>query len=349
MFSITEINHLLPFILKPDNIARLDLLPDGRRQVVIGNRKAYPLEKSFVRCDTVEAVAVAIESMVTQGAGPWQAATCGLALAAHEAAGFAHDAQMAHIVRAKERLVATRPTNTALARRLELAIEAITSVWQAGGDLEAAVLTWLTDKRTEIYRDYAARGRHGAALVADGDGIITMCFAEAAFILAMGFAQEAGKRIHVYVPETRPYLQGAKLTAPALHEIGIPTTLIGDNMAAYLFSSGKVQKYFTAADLITLDGHVVNKIGTLQHAVVAKYYGIPYYPFAWGVDRTKPDRDSIEIELRDPAEIKMIKGVATTDPSIDALYPAFDVTPPDLVTGIITKHGVVPPNRFGDV
>lgn len=349
MFSIAEIDHLLPFILKPDNIARLDVLADGRRQVVIGNRKAYPLEKSFVRCDTVEAVAVAIETMVTQGAGPWQAATCGLALAAHEAVALSDDEQMAHIERARARLVATRPTNTALARRLELAMEAIAPVRQTGGDLEAAVLKWLADKRTEIYRDYVARGRHGADLIVDGDGVITMCFAEAAFILAIGLAQEAGKRIHVYVPETRPYLQGAKLTAPSLHELGIPTTLIGDNMAAYLFSSGKVQKYFTAADLITLDGHVVNKIGTLQHAVVAKYYGIPYYPFAWGVDRTKPDRDSVEIELRDPSEIKMIKGVATTDPSIDALYPAFDVTPPELVAGIITKHGVVDPNRFGRV
>ncbi|MCA9984163.1 MAG: hypothetical protein KDE59_07715 [Anaerolineales bacterium] len=125
MFAIADIEHLLPFVLQPDNIARLEE-HEGRRRVAIGNRKLYPLAKSFVYCDDVEAVAVAIEEMVTQGAGPWQAAACGLALAAYEAddRGLEADIALGRLEEARQRLVATRPTNTAMARRLELAMSA---------------------------------------------------------------------------------------------------------------------------------------------------------------------------------------------------------------------------------
>jgi len=220
---------------------------------------------------------------------------------------------------------------------------------QAGRSLNTAVLDWLHTIRTDIYCDYAKRGRLGADLIEDGDGILTMCFAEASFILALAFAHADGKHIHVYVPETRPFLQGAKLTAPSIHELGIPVTLMGDNMASGLMDQGKIQKYFTAADLITLDGHVVNKVGTFQHAIAAQYHNIPYYAFAWGFDPTKPDRDSIDIEMRDPAEMKQALGRPTTHPDIPAIYPAFDVTPPELVSGVITKDGVLRPNLIGKV
>ncbi|MCB0020875.1 MAG: hypothetical protein KDE09_23935 [Anaerolineales bacterium] len=344
MFAIADIEHLLPFVLQPDNIARLEE-HEGRRRVAIGNRKLYPLAKRFVYCDDVEAVAVAIEAMVTQGAGPWQAAACGLALAAYEAddRGLEADIALGRLEEARLRLVATRPTNTAMARRLELAMAAAQAAATSRQPLGPAIESWLAEARRQVYADYISRARFGAELIADGDGILTMCFAEAAFILALALAHEAGKRIHVYVPETRPYLQGAKLTAPSIHELGIPVTLIGDNMASYLLAEGKIQKYFTAADLVTLDGHVVNKVGTFQHAIVAAYHGVPYFVFNWGLDVNRPDRASIEIELRDPAEMKAVKGVPTTHPDIDALYPAFDITPPHLVAGVITRHGVVSP------
>jgi len=160
-------------------------------------------------------------------------------------------------------------------------------------------------------------------------------------------AQVDGKKIQVYVPETRPFLQGAKLTAPSIYELGIPVTLMGDNMASSLMAQGKIQKYFTAADLITVDGHVVNKVGTYQHAIAARYHNIPFYAFAWGLDPTKPDRASIEIEMRNPEEIKTFKGNPTTHPDIQAIYPAFDITPPELVSGIVTKNGVFRPEKFG--
>ena len=170
-----------------------------------------------------------------------------------------------------------------------------------------------------------------------------MCFAETSFILALALAKQDGKSIQVFTPETRPYLQGARLTAPSVHELEISVKVIGDNMPAHIMSQGKIQKYFTAADLITLDGHVVNKIGTFQNAITANYHRIPYFAFMWGVDPNSPDRASVKIEERDPAELRSCRGIPTTISEIEAYYPAFDITPPYLVSGIITNHGILSP------
>ncbi len=333
-----DIDALLPFLLKRDNVARYE-----NGVVFIGDRRKYPFEKTFVRCDTVECVARAIEQMVTQGGGPWVAAAFALAMAAREVEGKSPDVVRTHLQNARNRLVNTRPTNTALARRLAEAMVVAEEAIASGESVEAAILTWLDELRDRIYRDYAKRGRFGADLIQDGDGILTMCFAETAFILSLAMAQQDGKDIRVFTPETRPYLQGARLTAPSIHELGIPVQVIGDSMPAYIMSQGKVQKYFTAADLVTLDGHVVNKIGTFQLAIAAHHHGIPYFVFSWGPDRESPDRDSIVIEERNPSEMKECRGAPTTIPELDAYYPAFDITPPYLVAGVITKYGILSP------
>jgi methylthioribose-1-phosphate isomerase len=114
-------------------------------------------------------------------------------------------------------------------------------------------------------------------------------------------------------------------------------------MPAYLMSQKRIHIYMTAADLITLDGHVVNKIGTFPNAIAANYHDIPYYAFMWGVDPNSPDRASIKIEERDPSEMKTCLGNPTTSTEINAYYPAFDITPPHLVSGIITSQGVLNP------
>jgi methylthioribose-1-phosphate isomerase len=212
-----------------------------------------------------------------------------------------------------------------------------------GGDVEQTLLAWIENLRDTNYQNYAASGEFGANLIEDGDGILTMCFAETSFLLSLALAQKAGKHIHVFTPETRPYLQGARLTAASVHELGIPVQVIGDNMPAYVLSQGKVQKYFTAADLVTLDGHVVNKVGTFQNAIAAHYHGVPYFAYSWGPDKHKPDRASIEIEERDPQEMKSFQGTPTTLAEIGAYYPAFDITPPHLVAGVITQFGVLSP------
>lgn len=333
-----EFDKLLPFVLKRNNIARYE---DG--VVYIGDRRKYPFEKVFVRCDTVEDVAQAIEKMVTQGGGPWVAAVFAMAMAARQVEAKPSEEKMDVLSNAKTRLTNTRPTNTALARRLDDVYAVAKKAAAEGQSMEQAILDWVKDVRDKVYANYEYRAKLGASLVDDGDGVLTMCFAETAFILAMAFAQQEGKNIHVFTPETRPYLQGARLTAPSLHELGIPVTIITDNMPAYVMSQGKVQKYFTAADLITLDGHVCNKIGTFQNAITAHYHGIPYFVFMWGPDYESPDRASIKIENRDPSEIRSCRGTPTTIDEIDAYYPAFDITPPHLVAGVITIHGILSP------
>jgi len=326
----------LPFLLRRENVARYE---DG--VVIIGDRRKYPFERAFERCEDVESVARAIEDMVTQGGGPWVAAVYGLAMAARQVEGQPAEAVRGHLERARARLVATRPTNTSLPRLLGRAMTVAEGALASDAPLEATLLQWIEQTRDEYYARAAKMGRLGADLTEDGDGILTMCFAETSFLLSLSFAHQAGKRIQVYTPETRPYLQGARLTAPSVHELGIPVQIITDNMPAYLMSQGKIHKYFTAADLVTLDGHVVNKIGTFQNALAACYHGIPYFVFSMGPDPKRPDRASIVVEERDPAEIRTCRDVPTTIEEIAAYYPAFDITPPHLVAGVITEHGVL--------
>jgi methylthioribose-1-phosphate isomerase len=333
-----NINDLLPFILKRENIARYE---DG--QVVICDRRKYPFEKSFYRCPDVETAARAIEEMVTQGAGPSITAAYAMVIAAREAESKRPEDRLEHLRQARERLAQTRPTNTAIALRLNAVLEVLENANTLGQPLAETLLDWIESFRDRMYKGYAAAGRNGASLIADGDGVLTMCFAEAWFILSMSMAAADGKNIRVFVPETRPYLQGARLAAPCVHELGIPVQIITDNMPAYVMSQGKIQKYMTAADLVTLDGHVVNKIGTFQNAVTANYHGIPYFVFCWGLDLSKPDRDSVVIEERDPQEIRSCRGQPTTIPEIDAYYPAFDITPPHLISGVVVSTGIFSP------
>lgn len=336
-YTLTEIEAMLPHILQRQNIAHYK---NGK--VYIGNRSQYPFKKKFVECADVEDVAVAIETMVTQGVGPWVAAVYALSMQADQQKN--NVGIIGELEKAKTRLIQTRPTNTLIGYRLEDVLDHAKIAVKNGRDPAQAILNRITIILDEMYALYAQRAHFGAALLADGDGILTMCFAETSFILTCAFAKAQGKSIRVYVPETRPFLQGAKLTAPSLHEIGIDVHLITDGMPSALMAEGRIQKYMTAADLITLDGHVVNKVGTFHNAISAAYHSIPYYAFAWGCDPNKPNRASIDIEYRPQDEIKLCLGQATTLDDIDAVYPAFDITPPELVRGIITRHGVLSPH-----
>ncbi|HFB66723.1 MAG TPA: S-methyl-5-thioribose-1-phosphate isomerase [Aeromonadales bacterium] len=332
--SIAEkegIYDLLPFILKPWNIARFE-----KGQVVIGDRRQYPFKKAFVSCDTVDEVAQAIKDMVTQGSGPWMSAANALLLVAD---GKAHEKK--RLQKAREVLVATRPTNTAMARRLDRILAETFKSMDAGESAANSIANSLNSMMADIYDSYTLRAKYANSLIDKNDGILTHCFAEAGFILAMAMAYRDGKNICVFTPETRPFLQGAKLTAPSLYELGIEVRLITDNMPASIMSQGHIQKFMTAADLITLDGYVVNKVGTFQSAIAAHYHQIPYYAFAWGVDENSATHESITIEQRDPTEVRTVLGQPITLADIKACYPAFDITPPQLVSGVISVEGVL--------
>ncbi len=195
-------------------------------------------------------------------------------------------------------------------------------------------------------------GQHGAALLRDGQGVLTHCnagglaTADYGTALAVFFAaQEAGKRLHVYADETRPLLQGARLTAWELRERGIDVTLICDSMAAQVMREGRVQAVVTGADRIAANGDSANKIGTYGVALLAAAHDIPFYIAAPSstFDLSIPDGDHIPIEQRDPREITHGFGRQTAPDGINVYNPAFDVTPARLIKSIICERGVIEP------
>ena len=193
-------------------------------------------------------------------------------------------------------------------------------------------------------------GRHGATLIPDGARILTHCNAgglatsEYGTALAAVFtAHEAGRRVHVYADETRPLLQGARLTTWELMQAGIETTLICDNMAAHVMKTGRVDMVITGADRIAANGDAANKIGTYGLAVLAKHHGIPFYVIApvSTFDLTLPDGEGIPIEERAPEEVTHWMGVPTAPEGVQVFNPAFDVTPHELIAAIVTERGVI--------
>ena len=333
-----RLSDYLPFILQPENIARIE-----GDELLIGDRRLYPFEKSFYSCRSVEDVAVAIETMVTQGGGPVRAAMTAMLFLARGMEEGKEAENLDNLTSARNRLTNTRPTNTSMARLLKIMTERMSKALSEKRSLVSEAEGFIEEYNRRYEERAFAMGRTGSSLLEDGDGVLTMCFAETSFILTIALAMEEGKELKVYTPETRPYLQGARLTAPCLEEIGADVTLITDNMPAYLMSQGKIQKYMTAVDIAVRDGWVANKIGTYQNAITAAYHGIPYFPFSGDPDLSRSGRDSIEIEERDPEEVKKLRGNPITTETMKAYYPAFDIVPPHLIAGIITPKGLISP------
>ncbi len=337
----------LPYLLQRSNIARID-----GETLLIGDRRTYPWEQSFVPCTTVKEIAQAIRSMVTQGGGPLQVAMTTMRFLARKIYSGIEPNTISIFLEASHLLAQARPTNTTMARTVQRIVAEIGRYYVCngmrevqGGDLVAFVDEVIDRFEASFDRDYAAMSDYGIGLLGNQEGILTTCFAEHSFILTLAKAVEQGKSITVYVPETRPYLQGARLTAPSLQELGIPTFLITDGMGAHFMREGVITQYLTAADLVAMDGTVVNKVGTLTNAINCSHYAIPYYPFAVSPDPTKASAQDIEMEERDGSEICMCNGTFITHEHVVGKYPAFDIIDPDLVTGIITPRGVVQPEN----
>lgn len=309
--------------------------------VHILDRRVFPARREWVRCATVEDVAVAIETMVTQSSGPYFAALWAMVLAAREAAGLPAAEARAHLERAGERLVATRRTNN----HLRKAVAAVLAT--ATGTGERLAETALAGARAGEHR-YRARSRalggHTAALLPDGASVLTHCWADLYLVELVAATERAGKRVSFHVTETRPYLQGARLTAETLAEMGVDTTVLTDGMGAAVLASGRVDALVTAADRVTMDGHVVNKIGTLGLAVAAHTFGVPFHAMVQAPDRRAPTEADVPIEFRDGAEVLAAAGI--TNPAIRGLYPAFDVTPPRFVTTVVTDRGPFAPHAL---
>ena len=309
-----------------------------------------------VDCRDVEAVWEAIRSLRVRGAPAIGiAAAYGAVLGARSRGVDSVEAVRSGLREAADRLRTSRPTAVNLfwaLDRMERTAEA--EAERASGP--DALLDRLLDEARAIDREdretCRAIGRHGAALLRGGQGVLTHCnagglaTADYGTALAVIFsAVEQGKAVSVYANETRPLLQGARLTAWELQRRGIPVTLICDSMAAQVMKEGKVQAVVVGADRIAANGDTANKIGTYGVALAARAHGIPFYVAAPSstFDLELPDGSRIPIEQRDPSVVTGGFGRPTAPEGVDVYNPAFDVTPAELVAAIITERGVIRP------
>ncbi|RLG88620.1 MAG: S-methyl-5-thioribose-1-phosphate isomerase [Thermoprotei archaeon] len=313
-----------------------------------------PYEEVYYESADIERIAEAIERMEIRGA-PAIGVAAALALATVAANSKAKDVEtlFAELRKAKERLIKTRPTAVNLFWALNKVIMEAEKAKSEGLNKlrETVINTALNIMKNDIEMNISI-GKYGAELISDGDTILTHCnagaLATAGFGTALGvirYAWYQGKRIKVIATETRPVLQGARLTVWELKKEGIPVTLITDNMVGYIISRGMVNKVIVGADRILLSGHVINKIGTYMVALVASRHNIPFYIAApTSTIDPKTHLDEVVIEERDPNEVRYIMGkLLITVPDVNVMNPAFDITPPDLVTSIITEKGIVYP------
>ncbi|MBA3531055.1 MAG: s-methyl-5-thioribose-1-phosphate isomerase [Ardenticatenales bacterium] len=340
-----------PDILRPALLSdRFNTLSYDREshEVIVLDRRVYPFETRYERYGTVEGVARSIEEMVVQGGPPLAyVAGLGLALAAQSCRGQHVAEQRGCVEEAAKRLVRTRPTADDLHWLMEHALVAGLEAIELDEDAFEAILGYVEGEIARGNEVSRACGRHAASLLESGDKVLTHCFAGAALNYMLFYAREQGKEIELIASETRPYLQGARLTASQAVEMNIPVTVITDGMAAHLMSEGNVTKYVTAADRIALDGSICNKVGTFEHAIAARYHNIPFYVLGYdGPDPATPTGKDIPIEERNSREVLFQGGQRIAVEGAQARYPAFDVTPPGLVSRIITERGIFEPGEM---
>ena len=339
--------------MTPPPIQSVETLRWRDPQLELVDQRLLPHRIEFVPCATAADVAQAIKDMVVRGAPAIGcAAAYGIALEARRHRDASAPAFHAAMEPAFDHLAASRPTAVnlfwALSRMRSLIRH---SAELSTPDLADALLALAHEILAEDVRINRAMGAHGAALLADGARVLTHCNAGALATgghgTALGVirsAVQAGKRIHVIADETRPFLQGARLTAWEMVQENIPVTLITDNMSGFLMSRGEVDAVIVGADRVAANGDVANKIGTYMVAVLASRHGIPFYvacPLST-IDLTIADGSAIPIEERAASEVTGYREHQWAAPGVAVRNPSFDVTPAELVTALITERGIVP-------
>jgi len=326
---------------------------DGR--LVLLDQTALPLEVREVVCGEVGQVWQAIRDLQVRGAAAiGVAAAYGVVLGTRNAAAADSETFRKVLDEVCQYLASSRPTAVNLFWALDRMRNCAAANWHrlAPAELHAALWKEAQTIHAEDRRICEAIGLAGASLLSDGMGVLTHCNAGALAASAFGTAlaviyaaHEQGKRLHVYADETRPLLQGARLTAWELTQRGVPTTLICDSMAAQVMREGRVQAVITGADRIAKNGDTANKIGTYGVAVLAAAHGIPFYVAApvSTFDLSLPDGDQIPIEQRDAKEVTHGFGRQIAPSDVQVYNPAFDVTPARLIRGIVTERGLIAP------
>ncbi|MDQ6760261.1 MAG: S-methyl-5-thioribose-1-phosphate isomerase [Acidobacteriota bacterium] len=313
--------------------------------VVMIDQTKLPSQEVYVTCKDYGEVAEAIRSMVIRGAP-----AIGVAAAMGIALGMQKAETAGEFDRICETLGATRPTAVNLFWAIQRMRERYLGLnGQPIEDVRAQLVAEAQQIRLEDIAINEAIGRHGAGLIPDGKVVLTHCnagaLATAGYGTALGVIRAAvalGKDVHVYADETRPYLQGSRLTVWELQQDGIPATLITDNMAGHFLHSGRIGCVVVGADRIAANGDVANKIGTYSLAVLAKENGVPFYVAApvSTLDLSLASGDLIPIEQRSGREVTHVYGVAVAPEGTAVQNPAFDVTPNRYVTAIITERGI---------
>lgn len=329
-------------------IQTLEWTNDGVRFI---DQTKLPTEEIYVTCKTYERVADAIQTMIVRGAPAiGVAAAMGIALGVRDSKAENPAELKQDLDRICDVIGETRPTAVNLfwaIRRMKEKFERLRV-----RPLEQIKYELVEEAKRMHAEDIAANkamGHHGATLMPNEGGVLTHCnagaLATAGYGTALGViraAIEKGKKIHVYADETRPFLQGARLTAWELMKDGIPTTVISDNMAGAIMRQGKIGAIVVGADRIAANGDVANKIGTYTVAVLAKENGIPFYVAApiSTVDLACPDGSAIPIEQRNAREVTHIAGKQMVPNGVSIENPAFDVTPANYVSAIVTERGI---------
>jgi methylthioribose-1-phosphate isomerase len=327
---------------------------DGK--VVMVDQRKLPAKEVYIRCNTAKDVAKAIKTMVIRGAPAiGVAASMGVALEVRRSTATGTAQLAVEFYRACALLAATRPTAVNLFWALERMKRTFAESMKAGqsvDELKTTIDAEATRVHDEDVASCRALGRYGAEVVPTGGRVLTHCNAGAlatgGYGTALGVvraADEAGKKVAVFADETRPFLQGARLTAWELLRDGIDTTVITDGMSGALMRSGRVDVVVVGADRIAANGDVANKIGTYTVAVLAKEHGVPFYVAApvSTVDPSTPDGSAIPIEERDTREITHLGAAQLAPDGAGVWNPAFDVTPAKFVAGIITEYGICRP------
>ncbi len=327
-------------------------------QLKMIDQRILPGRFEVVSYSDHKTVAAAITDMVVRGAPAIGAAAAfGLALAGFESTALSSQQLLIDYLAASETLKAARPTAVNLAWAVDRVMKKTAARLDSENnpnvdEIRQFVLTEaqrIADEDVEINKRMA---EHGAALIKDGDTILTHCNTGALAVVDYGTAlgvirraHEQGKHIKVFADETRPRLQGARLTAWELMRWGIDVTLIADNAAGHYMRKGLINICFVGSDRTAANGDVANKIGTYKVAVLAKENGIPFYPVlpTSTIDLSLPNGDLIPIEERDEREVTEIDGVRFAPIGVKVGNPAFDVTPAKYVTGIVTENGIAYP------
>ena len=317
--------------------------------VVMIDQTKLPNELVFVTLTDYNQVADAIKTLVIRGAPAIGiSGAFGLALAALNSKANSKDELINELKHAKKILFETRPTAVNLKWGLEK-IMSVTKYFESVDEIKKSIIETAKQMADDDIKINMAIGKHGSILFNDNDTIMTHCNAGALATVGYGTAlgviratRDNGKNIKVIATETRPVQQGSRLTAFELKHDGIDVTIIPDTAVGYTMANGLVNKIVVGADRILRTGHVFNKIGTYQVAAIAKQHDIPFYVAApLSTFDLESDPEDVTIEQRDPSEVTRVGGKNTAPDGVNVINPAFDMTPPELISGIITEKSIV--------